>query len=84
MSLIYLDNTLNLLLYVNSNLNVFLFQYLLLCFQIYIFFLVFEDHKLVLHFMKRVVLSNQIGFVNCPLIVSGASYLNSLYMQIYH
>ena len=28
--------------------------------------------------------SNQIGFVNCPLTVSGASYLNSLYMQIYY
>ena len=83
MSLICLDNALNLLLYNYSNLSIFLFQYLL-CFQIYIFFLVFEDHKFVLHLIKRAVLSNQIGFVNCPLTVSGASYLNSLYMQIYH
>ena len=84
MSFICLDNALNLLLYVHSNLSIFLFQYLLLCFQIYILFLVFEDHKFVLHLIKRAVLSNQIGFVNCPLTVSGASYLNSLYMQIYH
>ena len=79
MSLTCLD--LNLLLYVYSNLS-FFFQYLLLCFQIYIF--VFEDHKFVFHLIKRAVLCNQIRFVNCPLTVFGASYLNSLYMQIYH
>ena len=84
MSLTCLDNALNLLLYVYSNLSIFFFQYLLLCFQIYIFFLVFEDHKFVFHLIKRAVLCNQIGFVNCPLTDSGASYLNSLYMQIYH
>ena len=28
------------------------------------------------------VLCNQIGFVNSPLTVSGASFLSSLYMQI--
>ena len=83
MSLICLDNALNLLLYVYSNLSTFLFQNLL-CFQIYIFFLVFEDYKFVLHLIKRAVLSNQVGFVNCPFTVSGASYLNSFYMQIYH
>ena len=42
MSLTCLDNAINLLLYVYSNLSIF-FQYFLLCFQIYIFLLFFED-----------------------------------------
>ena len=83
MSLTCLHNAINRLLYVYSNFSIF-FPYFLLCFHIYIFFLVFEDHKFVFYLIKRAVLCNQIGFVNCPLTVSGASYLNSRCMQIYH
>ena len=82
MSLTCLDNALNLLLYVYSNLSIFsnIFFYV---FRFIYFFLVFEDHKFVFHLIKPTVLCNQIGFVNCPLTVSGASHLNSRCMQIY-
>ena len=62
----------NLLLYVYSNFSIF-FQYFLLCFQIYIFFLFFEDLNFVFQLIKRAVLCNPIGLVNCSLTVSGAS-----------
>ena len=69
MSLTCLDNALNLLLYIYSNLSIFF-----LYFPIYIFFLAFEDHKFVFQLIKRAVLGNPIGFVDCHLTVSGASY----------
>ena len=83
MSLTCLDNDLNLLLYVYSNLSTF-FQYFLLCFQIYIFPLFLKISNFIFHLIKRAVLCNPIGFVNCPLTVSGASYSNSRCMHIYH
>ena len=83
MSLTCLDTAIILLLYVYSNLsffsNIFFYVFRFIYFS---FSLIISNF--IYHSMKRAVFCNTIGFVNCPLAVSGALCLNSRYLHIYH
>ena len=83
MQLTCLDNAINLLLNVHSNLSIF-FPMFIFVFKFIYFSFSLEISNFVFHLLKRALLCNPIGFVDCPLTVSGASCFNSRYMHVYH